>query len=490
MHRTGALGGPATGVILKATAAIPVRSKGTPTIGGGKGNGIHPLKHLAGLAVQGLITQYEHDQARHAYYSKWILGKVYTSARHIAHSGGPLELIQNLLSASKTMVHAYQQVPKSVKDRMLREYKEQEKARTEAALKAKKEAAPPELTEADYERIWQDYLRAAYTEDFTPKLKPGSYRGGDGLVRTRDGKPDRQYYSEWKHNYPGDFFMLTRKQGVSEEEKKWMFYAIITENPLMFGGRGGIDHTKELKGILSKLGRGKGFFNISSGVSAKVRVQELLARQQIEARENIANPKNNQTLETKGYKPQPNERLTTKNQYKQQDQQARKTLRETASKATREENSKIQKKVIYNVAKSTNTRKSSNIKEYLKKEKEIVKSKNTKGTSQASKLGESNNSKDFLDAALKRQNLDKSPASFKEKWSEEGFDFEVRAHPADPRYDKTGSIYRVARRQQGTKPGSTQGYGWEYLGSDGKWYPTSVLKLNDAAAKATHIQLE
>ncbi|MGG4202871.1 hypothetical protein ABEW60_00820 [Paenibacillus jamilae] len=166
--------------------------------------------------------------------------------------------------------------------------------------------------------------------------------------------------------------MLTRKQGVSEEEKKWMFYAIITENPLMFGGRGGIDHTKELKGILPKLGRGKGFFNISSGVSAKVRVQELLARQQIEARENIANPKNNQTLETKGYKPQPNERLTTKNQYKQQDQQARKTLRETASKATREENSKIQKKVIYNVAKSTNTRKSSNIKEYLKRKKKLL----------------------------------------------------------------------------------------------------------------------
>ncbi|WP_311079300.1 contractile injection system protein, VgrG/Pvc8 family [Paenibacillus polymyxa] len=381
----GALSGPAAGVILKATAVIPVRSKGTPTIGGGKGNSIHPLKHLAGLAVQGLITQYEHEQARHAYYSKWILGKVYTSARHIAHSGGPLELVKNLLAASKTMVHAYQQVPKSLKDRMLREYKEQEKARAEAALKAekearakalkaKKEAAPPELTEEDYERIWQDYLRAAYTEDFTPKLKSGSYRGKDGLVRTRDGKPDRQYYSEWKHNYPGDFFMLTRKQGVSEEEKKWMFYAIITENPLMVGGRGGMDNTKELKGILSKLGRGKGFFNISSGVSAKVRVQELLARQQIEARENIANPKNNQTLETKGYKPQPNERLTTKNQYKQQDQQARKTLRETASKATREENSKIQKKVIYNVAKSTNARKASNIKEYLKKEKELVKS--------------------------------------------------------------------------------------------------------------------
>ncbi|MGG1673553.1 hypothetical protein ACIFOE_23510, partial [Paenibacillus sp. NRS-1783] len=92
----------------------------------------------------------------------------------------------------------------------------------------------------------------------------------------------------------------------------------------------------------------------------------------------IATPKNKQTLENKGYKPQPNERLTTKNQYKQQDQQARKTLRETASKAAREENSKIQKKVIYNVANSTNTRNASNIKEYLKKEKEIVKSENTR----------------------------------------------------------------------------------------------------------------
>ncbi|WP_225999307.1 hypothetical protein [Paenibacillus sp. BJ-4] len=112
----------------------------------------------------------------------------------------------------------------------------------------------------------------------------------------------------------------------------------------MIEGREGMDNTKELEGILSKLGRGKGFFNISSGVSAKVRVQEILARQEIEA-------------------------TTTKNQYKQQDQQARKTLRETASKATREENSKIQKKVIYNVAKSTNTRKASNIKEYLKKRK-------------------------------------------------------------------------------------------------------------------------
>lgn len=118
----GALGGPATGVILKATAMIPVRSKGTPTIGGRKGNGIHPLKHLAGLALQGLINQYEHDQARQAYYSKWILGKVFTSARHIAHSGGPLELVQNLLKESNAMAHAYQQVPVDLRQRWRANY--------------------------------------------------------------------------------------------------------------------------------------------------------------------------------------------------------------------------------------------------------------------------------------------------------------------------------------------------------------------------------
>ena len=47
------------------------------------------------------------------------------------------------------------------------------------------------------------------------------------------------------------------------------------------------------------------------------------------------------------------------------------------------------------------------------------------------------------------------------------------------------------RRQQGTQPGTTQGYGWEYLGSDGKWYREIMLKSgNYAAAKATHIQLK
>ncbi|WP_226001496.1 zincin-like metallopeptidase toxin domain-containing protein [Paenibacillus sp. BJ-4] len=119
----GALSGPAAGVILRATAAIPVRSKGTPTVGGSsKGSEVHPLKYLAGLAMQGLISIHEHEKAKQAYYNKWILGKVYTSARHIAHSGSTLELVQNLLKESNAMVHAYQQVPEEVRKRWRANY--------------------------------------------------------------------------------------------------------------------------------------------------------------------------------------------------------------------------------------------------------------------------------------------------------------------------------------------------------------------------------
>ncbi|MGW9530499.1 contractile injection system protein, VgrG/Pvc8 family [Paenibacillus terrae] len=124
------VGGPAGKVaatVLQATGAIPIRSKGTPMVGGSKETGLHPLKHLAGLALQGLISQYEHERAKQAYYSKWILGKAYTSARHIANSGGPLELVQNLLKESNAMVHAYQQVPERFREKWHKNYEEQQR---------------------------------------------------------------------------------------------------------------------------------------------------------------------------------------------------------------------------------------------------------------------------------------------------------------------------------------------------------------------------
>ncbi|WDM22287.1 DNA/RNA non-specific endonuclease [Paenibacillus polymyxa] len=122
LNTSGGIAGKVAATVLQATAAIPVRSKGTPTLGASKETGVHPLKHLAGLALQGLISQYEHEQAKQAYYSKWILGKVYTSARHIAHSGGPLELVQSLLKESNAMAHAYQQIPAELRQRWRANY--------------------------------------------------------------------------------------------------------------------------------------------------------------------------------------------------------------------------------------------------------------------------------------------------------------------------------------------------------------------------------
>ncbi|WP_283652794.1 restriction endonuclease fold toxin [Paenibacillus sp. RC334] len=166
------VGGPAGKVaatVLQATGAIPIRSKGTPTVGGSKETGLHPLKHLAGLALQGLISQYEHEQARQAYYSKWILGKAYTSARHVANSGGPLELIQNLLKESNAMAHAYQQIPKSVRDKMLRDYTK--KQRLQAAQTQKHEnsklALWRERKTKEYTSYWNqtDYFTANWWQD-------------------------------------------------------------------------------------------------------------------------------------------------------------------------------------------------------------------------------------------------------------------------------------------------------------------------------------
>ncbi|MGG4501518.1 contractile injection system protein, VgrG/Pvc8 family [Paenibacillus polymyxa] len=306
----GALSGPAGGVILRATAAIPVRSKGTPSVGGSKGNGIHPLKHLAGLALQGLITQYEHEQARHAYYSKWILGKVYTSARQIVHSGSRLELIQNLLTTSKTMVHAYQQVPKSVKDRMLREYKEQEKARAEAALKAeeearakalkaKKEAAPPELTDEEYEKIQRDYVYWSSLENRRPEIPLGSYRAEDGVVRTANGNPDFKYYDDWKQNYQGDFLILSNQEGITPEEQRWMSHANIFAEPVPLDGRGG--EGRALKNEFSKMSKEGALENARLARENVRRIQQRIDQKSITTK-NASEPFKN-TLETVPSKP-------------------------------------------------------------------------------------------------------------------------------------------------------------------------------------------
>jgi RHS repeat-associated protein len=110
--------------------------------------------------------------------------------------------------------------------------------------------------------------------------------------------------------------------------------------------------------------------------------------------------------------------------------------------------------------------------------------------------------RDIAQEAKRRQGLNPStplPTNFKEKFSHGRFDYEVRAHPAQPgappgSNSANGPTFRVARRRQGTNSAG-QGYGWEYADDAGKWFHTKFLKtassdpLAATAADATHIPL-
>lgn len=104
------------------------------------------------------------------------------------------------------------------------------------------------------------------------------------------------------------------------------------------------------------------------------------------------------------------------------------------------------------------------------------------------KNGAISEAESILNGALKRQGFkegDVIPSNFKSKFVDNnGIEFEVRIHPADPKYGG-GDIYRVARRTE-------NGSGWEYLDPKGKWHSTKDLKpqnptYNPGAAKDTHI---
>jgi len=105
----------------------------------------------------------------------------------------------------------------------------------------------------------------------------------------------------------------------------------------------------------------------------------------------------------------------------------------------------------------------------------------------------------ILTKALARQGIssgDPLPKSFKEKWTEGGFDYEVRIHPADPMAppgsnSASGPTYRVARREHG-KDSKGQGKGWEQADCACNWYHQSHLNPNNLnfdpkAANDTHI---
>ncbi|WP_165806452.1 RHS repeat-associated core domain-containing protein [Chitinophaga parva] len=109
------------------------------------------------------------------------------------------------------------------------------------------------------------------------------------------------------------------------------------------------------------------------------------------------------------------------------------------------------------------------------------------------KPGQYSTARSILARALKRQGLPKLPGNFKEKWAENGYDYEVRSRGADNKApagsnSAHGQTFRVARRLQG-KNENGQGNGWEYADDNNNWYSETQLKSgnNPQAANDTHI---
>jgi RHS repeat-associated protein len=101
----------------------------------------------------------------------------------------------------------------------------------------------------------------------------------------------------------------------------------------------------------------------------------------------------------------------------------------------------------------------------------------------------------LLSRALSIQGLKTPPQSFKQEWSENGYDYEARIHPPDPNApvgsnSASNTIFRISRRLQG-KDAKGQGYGWEYVDGKDNWYKNKDLKSNKnpSAANNTHIPL-
>ena len=108
----------------------------------------------------------------------------------------------------------------------------------------------------------------------------------------------------------------------------------------------------------------------------------------------------------------------------------------------------------------------------------------------------SENPYSYFDEAILKQSGkikigDNYPSSFKQVWEVDGYKYTVRAHPADPKYGKNGSIFRVSKQEVGK--------GTSYLDKNGNWHHESTLKPGkngnvnpnfNATAAETHIAID
>ncbi|WP_245233347.1 adhesin, partial [Paenibacillus maysiensis] len=477
------VGGPAGKVaatVLQATGAIPIRSKGTPTVGGSKETGLHPLKHLAGLALQGLISQYEHEQARQAYYSKWILGKVYTSARHLADSGGPLELVQNLLKESNAMAHAYQQVPKSVRDKMLRDYKE--KQRLQAAQTQKHEnpklALWRERKTREYTSYWNqtDYFTVNWWQD------EGKLKQAEQALRTEITMQRKLSLYDIKD--PNKMAAIQRIVNTKRTQVWDEGTLNAIENGLVAMG---VDSTNAIELDKEKMDAlitryNQGFIGQESGdYMERTGLSDLVENTTygvVGARIGMgtagrppARPSQPPIVENPPVKPNP--------------------------KGGPGVNKPIDE---FNDSPTYNGANFSRPKETPKSTNPSKTPEGTGNGGKGRKFLNSTNPKDFLDEALEQQGLTSIPNGLKHPWTADGYVYEVRIHPGNSQHTNAGSIYRVSRKSVPNPDPKVQGSGTEYLGTDGKWYKESELKefnkkgdlnpnFNVTGAKNTHIDL-
>ena len=106
--------------------------------------------------------------------------------------------------------------------------------------------------------------------------------------------------------------------------------------------------------------------------------------------------------------------------------------------------------------------------------------------------------KQILDEALKRQEFKEGnpyPGGFKEKFTENGYDYEMRVHPPDAKAppgsnSAGGPTYRLRRKAQGLDANG-QGKGFEFMDDKGNWHRQADIKAGNPpqASNDTHIPI-
>ncbi|MGM1019191.1 MAG: phage baseplate assembly protein V [Bacillota bacterium] len=206
-------------------------------------------------------------------YAAAYRGKVWTSARNVASSRSLGELIKNLAHNMDKLNTEYHKVPLEVRTGWKPKKTEQPQKQPWGKMSVQERIEP---TEEDKKKwgILGTYVYKTVNEDYRPDIPEGSYWAANRVVLKQNGDPDLKYYKDWKESYPGDFLILSNKEGISKEEQKWMSLSNMTEGPFVFDGRGG--------------GRGpsaeefKQFFSQSSKkqISAKISSNSIPVKQQ------------------------------------------------------------------------------------------------------------------------------------------------------------------------------------------------------------------